>query len=564
MFYSDCFNSIPEGIVNKKVCGCGITSYALENASPIILCVPTVEIIRNKLSQYPNERRKEEILGIYEGKNKHSYQIESYLDKVDVPKILVTYDSLHYLTPYLNMFHLVIDEFSELLDCYSFRSNAINSLVEIIKAKRYQKLSLVSATPISSEYLPAYLQELPYTELDWKEDDLIKVNVVPIQTSRTVTSVLNIIKNYKRGLVKDSNQAFFFVNSLSLITSILEKSDLTTNDVHVVCSNTRANKNRLDYFSISTTTDVNNTPRMFNFFTSTAFKGCDIYSESGMSYVISNNTNINTLLTIDTDIYQIAGRIRTPHNPHRHTLYHIHNQNPLALAKEDADNLRDSIKQETLSLIAAFDKASPKERKDLINIYLKSNIDKTTYSLIDKENTKLIYDELKELLDKRVYETVIKVYQSGLSLIKTYEDNNYIVKETIKSNVIRDDFSTVFKLYYQNPNCNNEDIFTRFPLIEEACTKLGLERCKTLAFRKDRITEELSFVNNQESIKNLLRNRLKKEFYSLADIKLLLGKTYKELGINKKAKAKDIELFLPLSETTLQIKGKRVKGYRIK
>ena len=42
-------------------------------------------------------------------------------------------------------------------------------------------------------------------------------------------------------------------------------------------------------------------------------------------FVISNSRNKNTLLDISTDIYQIAGRIRTPENPFRNKLVHIFN-----------------------------------------------------------------------------------------------------------------------------------------------------------------------------------------------------------------------------------------------
>lgn len=50
---------------------------------------------------------------------------------------------------------------------------------------------------------------------------------------------------------------------------------------------------------------------MFTFLTSKSFEGVNYFSETGICYVVSSSTNPNTLASIDTDIPQIAGRIRT-------------------------------------------------------------------------------------------------------------------------------------------------------------------------------------------------------------------------------------------------------------
>lgn len=47
-----------------------------------------------------------------------------------------------------------------------------------------------------------------------------------------------------------------------------------------------------------------------NFYTSTAFEGCDIYDEQGRIYIVSDATKSQTLLDISTLFVQICGRIR--------------------------------------------------------------------------------------------------------------------------------------------------------------------------------------------------------------------------------------------------------------
>jgi len=566
-FYSSFYKDIPEGIINKKICGCGLTSYALENPTPVILSVPTVEMIKNKIAQYPNERRNESLFGLYQGITLTA--LEEYLNQANIPKILVTYDSLYKLVPYIKpSYHIIIDEFSELLDCYSFRSKAINKLLEFISIyKQTNKISFISATPTKPEYLPTICKTYPVTELDWNNTILEKVSVEAIETTKPLNAVINIINKYRNNLVANSNQGFFFVNSVNMIKTILDRSELLPSEVHIICSNNERNLQTLDYFPISSTNDINYKPRKFNFITSTGFKGCDFYSESGISYVVSNNQNINTLLTIDTDIYQIAGRIRTVTNPFRNYIVHIFNKNPLHLTKERSLELIDEQKQRSLSVLNNFQKAKGKERDDLLYMYRATEL-KEVYLRVTDDN--LEYDDLKELLERRIYETVIQVYQDGLSIIKNYESSTNIALQTnnIKvSNLTKRDFISVFREYYKDPNSfNKEELQKSYPLILEAHNLLGLDKCYSLGFAKGKIVQEINLIKSNEFIKKYLKDKVVvNTFISLSDINTTLIRIYKELDITKKPKATEIENYLEVRKCTKVIEGKRTRGYiRIK
>ncbi len=63
----------------------------------------------------------------------------------------------------------------------------------------------------------------------------------------------------------------------------------------------------------------------FNFITSKSFEGVDFHSETGLCFVVSNVQNRHTLVSIDMDIPQIVGRIRTKSNPFRNKVVHIFN-----------------------------------------------------------------------------------------------------------------------------------------------------------------------------------------------------------------------------------------------
>ena len=75
-------------------------------------------------------------------------------------------------------------------------------------------------------------------------------------------------------------------------------------------------------YTISSSADA---PKKFNFITSKSFEGVDFHSETGLCFVVSNVQNRHTLVSIDMDIPQIVGRIRTKSNPFRNKVVHIFN-----------------------------------------------------------------------------------------------------------------------------------------------------------------------------------------------------------------------------------------------
>lgn len=58
------FKEIPNGYIDKTICGCGLTSIALENNLDTIIAVPTIALVDNKINQYLNERYKGCIFGV--------------------------------------------------------------------------------------------------------------------------------------------------------------------------------------------------------------------------------------------------------------------------------------------------------------------------------------------------------------------------------------------------------------------------------------------------------------------------------------------------------------------
>lgn len=63
-FASQVLQTIPDGYIDKTICGCGLTTVALENNVNTVIAVPTIYLAINKSEQYPNERYKGNVLAV--------------------------------------------------------------------------------------------------------------------------------------------------------------------------------------------------------------------------------------------------------------------------------------------------------------------------------------------------------------------------------------------------------------------------------------------------------------------------------------------------------------------
>ena len=181
----------------------------------------------------------------------------------------------------------------------------------------------MSATPININFNPSCLDGVPVITAEWENTDKVIVSLQ--KTNKPYLKAANYINAYKRdGYIEvngeKSYEAFFFINSVTDIIKIIEKCELTNDEVRIICADKEKNRQKLEGYDISTSLDAN---KPFTFITSKGFEGVDYFSETGLCFVVSSTSNTNTLAAIDTDIPQIAGRIRTKTNPFRNLIVHI-------------------------------------------------------------------------------------------------------------------------------------------------------------------------------------------------------------------------------------------------
>ena len=572
-------------IFNKVVTGCGATTVALFNDESYVITVPTVELIINKTGLneagvaeiISPDGKKQTVFGLFGNfTNNVKEALKEYAKSEGVKKIMCTYNKMEYLSDYLDEseFKLLVDEYHILLKSYSYRDKAINGVMK--NFRKYKSFCFMSATPISPEFTPSILNGIELVEADWKETDLLSVKLD--QTNKPYVMASNYIKAYKKdGFIEingyKSYEAFFFVNSVTDIASILKYCNLSNDEVKIVCTDNEANRKKLAGYTISNSRGEN---KKFTFITSRSFEGADYFSETGLCFVVSNSRNTCTLLDISTDIYQIAGRIRTESNPFRNIMIHIFNtvgRRKLNTNKSWEDMIADTNKEtEGANKIIDLlnnDESVRKAAEKIIN----------SKYITENEDGKFYLNDMLVKLDLYIYKIEQVIYHNGIALRKEYSTNKIL---TDKSYTIFDE-----KMDSYNKKLSFKDAFIRYaellhkldvsleaeeiakiqPLVVPAFHKLGEDKVKSLRYVKKAVEEAIENADSNKSNEARIAIYISKEipvgFITNKSAKDIISKAYQLYGIKKTGKATDLENWFNCKAVSKRIDSKVVRGYEI-
>lgn len=344
--------SLPNGIFNKVLTGCGGTTIALEDNRKTIICSPRITLLKNKHGQYPNTML---VIG---GINKS--EIVNYINNIDIHKILVTYDSLYKVLDIItdiDNWHIVVDEFQCVLTDSSLKSvtemNFLHGLTGI------KNITFMSATPLLNKYISQMdiLKDMPYYEC--KFTDTYKVNVFRRKVNKPINKGIEIIEMYQKGNFpaletgETSREAVIYLNSVNNIISLVKTTKLQSNDVNIICAENEDNRTKIkkslgNGFDIGRIPLKDEKPKLITLCTSTAYFGVDMYSDNALTFVISDCNKINTTVDISTELVQIAGRLRNADNPFRYYIYFIYNTNREELDDIEFNNMIDTKTTVTL------------------------------------------------------------------------------------------------------------------------------------------------------------------------------------------------------------------------
>lgn len=503
-------------IFNKVKTGCGATTIALTNNKNYIVAVPTTDLVINKC--YPTKDKndnnlvwkKSEIVpgvspvnpnlfGLY-GRFTVSTKIKlkKFLNKEGIKKIICTYDKVEALISLINPqeFKFLTDEYHDLFKQYLFRHKAINGVLD--HYNKFKSYCFLSATPIPEFVKPQIFKDMTEYVANWNTVD--RITIYPYKSERAYETAAKIIKQYQDigYFVLDglkSEEAYFFVNSVREIKKILDKTNLTNDDCRIICADGEQNHYKLEGFEISNSASK---PKRFTFVTCKAFEGVDFHSETALCFIVSNGYNEHTLISVDMDIPQIAGRIRTKTNLFKNKIVHIFNPKkvsyyvPLAMKKQELDKELAAAEERVQKLKTLGKDAQKQQDAELkklgANTYIIKRDDK--YEVNDMAAKLKLYIYWITHIIYRSAEALQEAYETfGLSLTKGYEwdiADEDMMKNILKPKQFRDylkrfcDLKDKGTMLLDSEKQELETISTKYPMLVEGYSKLGVKTLKRL------------------------------------------------------------------------------------
>lgn len=569
----------PYGLLDKGKPNCGGTDLAIKNAYPTIIAVPYRNLVKNKVAQHGH------VLGVYGGVT--DAEITGHIFSHDTVKIMVTYDSVGRVVRILEKHRkdilkdmlLLVDEEHVLFNHYAFRNPAVKGLLKI--SKQFKWVCFMTATPVDREFMLDELKDLPITRIKWQNVQEIKV--VQNCTNNPNRVVCKLITDALEGSLLGN--LHFFYNSVDSPALIAHQLGLLPEQVRFICADDskqgkgkKTNQMKLgpEYPIEDTTTPV----KKINFYTATAFEGCDIYDENGRTYVVSDKYKSHTLVDISTLFIQIAGRIRN--SRYGGEITHIFNETRYntGVTYEEFKASTEREWQKSEQLVTEVNGMTKGTRQIVIMGLMQKGLD---IKYLSYEDDLLQLDRNLFKLDLRNFKITHEIYLTCDRLQKEYINRGLAIgeSETIyftdklaanrKSRIsfkdlfteyadLRNEQGMIFCLGNRTDRCAL--IEQEKPFIKDAYEKLGADRVKELDYNVTNIRRELTKLtdasNNDKILEMLYQLGYTDSDFTktCAGIKADLQEIYDCLGMKKKAQATDLKDWFDIKRTSPKIDGK--------
>ena len=429
---------LPNGILNKEIPGCGATTVALTDEHKTIICSPRNELLKNKHEQYPDTLL---VIGGVDTK-----EIEAYLQTAELPKILVSYDSVYKLIgciKYKSDWRVVVDEFQCLLADSSFKSEI--ELHFLDNSRSFPYVTFLSATPILDKYLEQidHFKDMNYYQLDWEEKDIVRV--YRERTKNPINAALEIVRYYQNGNYPSvyvngeriySKECVIFLNSVNNIVNIIKQTELNPEEVNIIVGNSDDNDRQIarigEGFKRGRIPLKGETHKKFTFCTSTAYAGCDFYSTNAATFVISDCNRPNTAVDIATELVQIAGRQRLACNPFRQFLTFVYNVNAEEVEQETFNEHLCRKVNVTLDEIRDNNNAGEALRAKRIKDFrrIPDNVKyQDSYTMYDEQKGEFVFNRLAYVNEQYCFDVQKFNYQNGVIVKKLLQDSSFDVSE---------------------------------------------------------------------------------------------------------------------------------------
>ena len=532
-------------VLDKGRTGCGATTLAIRQQGNTIIAVPYVNLIKSKESQHGDI-----LLGVYEGTGRK--EILEYAQSHSAHKIMVTYDSFPKVTDTLesngydvrNNYQLVIDEWQVILNSYDFRPEAIQGLLNA--AGGFKDAIYMTATPVKKKYWPEEMKHLQRVKIKWHDEQELELHSV--KTSSPARLTAEFCENRT-----DEYNLHIFVNSVTVISRIIKYAGLKPEEVRIICSKNRESKatNQSKLGKDYPIADITDPVKPYNFYTSTAFEGCDIYDEKGITVIVNDGHIPHSLLPVDTLFFQIAGRLRNS----RYRDYIINIFSP-------TKNTDDVTYEEYVEASEkAFKEAEEYAQRingnnngaDIAELYTNKRYvrmqDGRMIADRNMQNNDLLKRELQSVIYGNWQNLIDEIASSGIKIDKTEEA--YPEKPVKEAATKKASFKEMFKAYCELksvkslfPTAAQILIEKNKPLVKTAYDILGESRVKALKYKVTDIRRELvkvSTITDTEKIIRMVKQMIPyRKAIPRTEIAKTLQEIYGTLGIHRIAVATDL------------------------
>ena len=545
--------------------------------------------------------------------NRLMNEIKDYLNERkylgDKPaKILVTYDSYRIVKDILTSlgifqsFYTIVDEFQTILHDSKFKSDT--ELDFLYHLHQSHSALFVSATPMLEEYLNMLdeFDGLPYINMDWASQDptrVLKPSLKVLTMKSVGTKLPEIIDSYKSGNFESairmvngyptkivSDEAVFYVNSVNHIISIIKKCDLQPEEVNILCSNTPENLKKIQKrlgkrFTIGEVPLEGDSHKMFTFCTRTVYLGADFYSTCARSFIFSDSNIDSLAVDISEDLPQILGRQRLFKNPWKNeaTFYYRSTCDYRKISQDEFDKELERKKRSTNNLLRSFDSAPDDAKYDLAKTYQKNTKSynyKDDYiavnehrggTLIPVLNNLVLVNEIRAFRIQQIdYKDRFTVFSTIYSTLSPDDIINQKVSEFLGEYQKLGTFRSKLKYLCEYGFSDQVigvvlDQIGEHDNIKSYYLALGPQKLRACGYNRYDIEKELGVVTfSQELLESSIYSEFKVgDKITLADIKDRLGYLYSSINYDATPKAKDLENYFNVKESSARVEIDGVK-----
>ena len=581
---------LSNGILNKEIPGCGATTVALTDEHKTIICSPRNELLKNKHEQYPDTLL---VIGGVDTK-----EIETYLQTAELPKILVSYDSVYKLIgciKYKSDWRVVVDEFQCLLADSSFKSEI--ELHFLDNSRSFPYVTFLSATPILDKYLEQidHFKDMNYYQLDWEEKDIVRV--YRERTKNPINAALEIVRYYQNGNYPSvyvngeriySKECVIFLNSVNNIVNIIKQTELKPEEVNIIVGNSEDNDRQIarigEGFKRGRIPLKGETHKKFTFCTSTAYAGCDFYSTNAATFVISDCNRPNTAVDIATELVQIAGRQRLACNPFRQFLTFVYNVNAEEVEQETFNEHLCRKVNVTLDEIRDNNNAGEALRAKRIKDFrrIPDNVKyQDSYTMYDEQKGEFVFNRLAYVNEQYCFDVQKFNYQNGVIVKKLLQDSSFdvsenqtyaVYQEQLKHLIKKEPFVDRMQAYCEYRakqglivNLAMPTLESKYPELRYYYEALGVDRIKALNYKEKKLLNEIHIMKTKNKIRHELHGIIHiGDRILTTDIQQTLHDVYDRLGIDKSPKATDLNEFFEIHPVKIPTANGRKNGFEIR